>query len=160
MKGNSFQKKKTYSSPIHLKQYYVCNWSSFHFFKKNDRLQTCSSVRGLGKIWILIFLFQNWSSSVLAEILERWSEIRFYLSCNYIWAQTFMVKTQLIKFKNFYTPLCLNLHPVTKKTKNSKQNAEGCKDWGIYQNFWSILWQVYLFSLFQPSRKTARGFKI
>ena len=22
-----------------------------------------------------------------------------------------------------------------KKTKNSKQNAEGCKDCGIYQNF-------------------------
>ena len=128
------------------------------FFLKNDRLQICSSVRGLGKIWILIFLFQNCSSSVLAEILERCSEIRFYLSCNYIWAQAFIVKTQLIKF-NFYTPLCLNLHPVTKKQKIVNKTLKVAKIVEFIKIFDQYYDKFTFARFFSPHVKLQEGLK-
>ena len=48
---------------------------------------------------------------------------------------------------------------LVMEKQNSNQKCEGWKGGGIYQNFWPLPPQVYLWSLFQHSVKTVKGFE-
>ena len=71
-----------------------------------------------------------------------------YISCNYSYTISFLVKILLVKLKYLYIQYAWI--SIMKK-QNSNQNGkvkkmEGWKDGGTYQNIWSLLWQVLTFS--------------
>ena len=68
-------------------------------------------------------------------MVKKWGRERLYLSCNYSWTIFSLVKSLLVKLKNFYIQ---HAWILIMKKQNSNQKCEGWKESGVCQKCWPL----------------------